>query len=357
MEGVLRMTFQEAYPRDAAKQVEQHLRDVWSGKVKSTYSCIHLDYLNQRVPQETVEKAAENILRSAQYPGYNPPRYMVDCSTISTAAYWGGKRLHPVNGNEHIETIIHSPEDIADAKPGNPEEGEAKAGIEMFGRVCQRLGTEDLYCTTIDFQGPLNTAALLWEQTDFMVSMITEPEVVHEFLDQVTTQLIAVIRKTIENSGHRVCSSAWPYIWLPDDIGVVMTEDYMPLISADMYREFGIPYVERISREFGGLFLHCCGKYDHQIENLKNASIHLLGLEFHYPFMKPETLFEAFGDSVLFVPYFSMTKGIEDFPTLADYFLHLQKVKRDDTRLWFVLDPADGEFDRQLEVVKGIVGE
>jgi hypothetical protein len=95
----------------------------------------------------------------------------------------------------------------------------------------------------------LNTASLLWQQEEFMIAMYNEPAQVHELLEQVTEHIIHIIRAMKKSIGN-ICGPVWPYIWLPTDIGVGITEDYMPLLSPKLYREFGIPYVEKISREF-----------------------------------------------------------------------------------------------------------
>lgn len=352
------MTFEKAYPIEKQRQVEEHLRKVWSGEIPRTFSSLSMTpgYRQMSDMARAAEMAAENILSNAQYPGYNVPRVVVDYGTVSTAEYWGGKVHLPVGGCLSIEPIIHDADDSGKFSPRAPEDGDAKKGVELFRAVCKRLGTERLYCSTIDFQGPLTTAALLWEQTDFMVAMYTEPEKVHALLSRITDHLIETFQYYIKESGHRVCGNLWPYIWLPDDIGVGITEDYMPLLSAEMYREFGIPYVERISKAFGGLFIHCCGEYEHQIENLKNAEIHLLGLEFHYPHTRPEVLFEAFGNSTLFVPYIS-PKGFETFSSRSEYFRYLRSVCRDDTRLWFILDPDEADYQEQLSIVQEMIGE
>ena len=352
------MEFEKVYPKEKRLQTEQHLRKVWKGEIPCTYSSITSQsyYRGMRPREQMYQAAAENILLNGEYPGYNPPRFIVDYGTVSTAAYWGGEVKLPVGGCLSIEPIVHSPEEAESVFPGDPQSGDAKLGLEDFAQVKKILGTEELYCTTIDFQGPLNTAALLWEQVDFMTSMYTDPETVHRFLDRVTDHLIQVIRSFVENSGHKVCGNTWPYIWLPDDIGICMTEDYMPLLSAEMYQEFGIPYVERISREFGGVFLHCCGEYSHQLPVLKDADMNLLGLEFHYPYMDPKVMFDTFGSSTLLVPFLSLNAQ-KEYPKLSDYLRYLHSIQKPDTRLWLLLDPNDPDYPAQLEAAREIAGE
>jgi hypothetical protein len=54
------------------------------------------------------------------------------------------------------------------------------------------------------------------------------------------------------------------------------------LLSPALYREFGVPYLNRLSREFGGIVVHSCGDVQHvapvmmEIEGIK-------GLDFTIP--------------------------------------------------------------------------
>jgi len=303
-------------------------------------------------PQQQVELAVENLLTSHIYPGWNIPRLVADFGTVSTAAYWGGRVRLPVGGCLSIEPIIYSAEQADLATPGEPSGGDCARGLKLYRDVCDRLETDQLYTTTMDIQGPLNTAALIWEQSDFMVAMLETPDAVHRFLDRVTNHLISIIECYIQGAGGRICGNVWPYIWLPPDIGIGITEDYMPLLSAAMYREFGLPYVERISQRFGGLFVHCCGTYEHQLRNLRESSMNLLGLEFSYPYTRPEALFETFGDSVVFVPQLG-PKGVEEFENKASFFKNLLQRMQPDTRMWFIVHPEEADYQNQLAVVEG----
>lgn len=348
------MDFKEIYSEDREKKTEEHLRKVWKGEIRTTYSCIaHPAYRQVEDTAEYVRLAVQNILENGQYPGYNPPRLIADFGTVSMASGWGGKIHLPECGCKYIDPIVHNAEEAQKVFPLKTE-GDVQKALKLYGEVCRELGSDRLYCTTIDFQGPLNTAALLWEQSDFMAAMYEEPDAVHAFLEKVTDYLIETIRKLQRALGEKICGNVWPYIWLPSDIGVGITEDYMPLLSADTYREFGIPYVERISREFGGLFIHCCGEYEHQINNLRNSDIHILGLEFHYPHTRPEVLFEAFGGEVLFVPYLA-PRGEDEFKTRSEYLQYIKRVEREDTRLWFIIDPGEKDFQEQLALVEEMV--
>ena len=263
------MTFDEVYPEAKIQKTESFLRNLWAGREKTAYSAYPSEpnYRQAVDIHDMAEKAAENILRGANLPGFNIPRLIADFGTVSTAAYWGGERYTPVGGCIGIKPVVESAEDVESAKPQDASGGDVERGVRLWRLVSEKLSTDRLPCSFIDIQGPLNTAALIWKQEEFMISMYTEPGAVHALLESVTEQIIRIIHEMKERIG-RISGPLWPYIWLPTDIGVGITEDYMPLLSPELYNEFGVPYVERISEALGGIFLHCCGKFEHQLENL-----------------------------------------------------------------------------------------
>jgi len=112
---------------------------------------------------------------------------------------------------------------------------------------------------TPDFQGVLNTASMIMDQTAFLTDIALAPNKVHKFLDCVYETNVEFFRQLLEKTG-RIDGCFWPPVWLPADIGIMVIEDMMPFLSAESYKEFGIPYLKRLSDEFGGVFFHCCGK-------------------------------------------------------------------------------------------------
>jgi len=56
---------------------------------------------------------------------------------------------------------------------------------------------------------------------------------------------------------------------ISEDIGLCLADD-TPLImlSPSMYEEFALPYNSRIGEAFGGVHLHSCGDYRHNLDNI-----------------------------------------------------------------------------------------
>lgn len=342
------------YPEQKLKDTENVLRNFWTGNEKIVFSTFSDQpyYKQLDDKDEMIKKAVDNIIASADLPGFNIPRFIPDFGTVSTASYWGGKIYTPVGGCKGIKPIIQTAVEALNFKPSEAKGGDVAKAIELWKSISGKLGTDQLYCSMFDIQGPLNTAALLWNQGEFMMAMYTDPAIVHALLEQITDHIIKIIH-AMRVSIPKISGPMWPNIWLPSDIGVGITEDYMPLISPALYKEFGIPYLKKINDAFGGVFIHCCGEYEHQIENIKSSGINLLGLEFHYPHINPETLFKAFGNSIAFVPYVS-PQGTKDFPNRLEYIKYLKEKRQCDTRLWFILSPDEIDYMEQVKLLENM---
>jgi hypothetical protein len=263
------------------------------------------------------------------------PCVYADFGTISTAKLFGGKVLPPRDGGKvHIEPVAHRVEQLAALRPCPFEESDFQLAVDLWRKVRDRLGTDQLWLRTPDFQGPMNTLALVFDQQELMVAMYEEPAAIHAALTAITDTRIAYHQRLRrELGGGRVIGNIWPYTIVPEHLGVALTQDMMPLLSPGLYRDFELPQLRRIADALGGLHIHCCGKYAQHLPALRASGIPLLALEFHHPFTPFAEVHRVFGDDIVYIPYlFSECRDYPDFLAFAADLLH-QGTPR--TRFWF----------------------
>jgi len=134
----------------------------------------------------------------------------------------------------------------------------------------------------VNVPSPLVTASMIWDYTSFIEALLIFPDEVHVLLDKVTEATIIYVKeqfrriKNLYSVGHEsICP-------VPRFAGVRVSDDTAALLSPDLYREFGVKYNNRLSKEFGGIVVHSCGDTHHvapammEIEGLK-------GLDFTIP--------------------------------------------------------------------------
>lgn len=264
------------------------------------------------------------------------PSFWPDFGTISTARMWGGRVIPPPpDGFIHIEPVAHTAADLETLACCPFEESDFARAIRLHRRVCERLETDAVFVRTPDLQGPMNTLALILDQTELMCALTEAPDAVHAALDQITDTLIACLRRFCDTLGReRVIGSIWPYHTLPATMGVSITQDYMPLLGPDAYAEFELPRLKRIADAFGGVWIHCCGVYRQHLPALSTADFRIWGLELAYPQMTPMEVYPLFGDRIACLVGVS-PDGAARFPSLLDYarFLATQECARN--RFWF----------------------
>lgn len=332
-------------PRNDENDHLDLIREFWNGRgrVMATLFAPEPDCRQIFDVDECVERNLGNLEAQIELSGLRLPIVMVDFGTISTAKYWGGDVIYPKDAAERVfiepaATTIDEALALEPRAVDDPEMDGAKAA-RIFASVSEAAGSDDLWLRTPDMQGVLNTAGLVMDQEELFMAMYEEPDKVHRFLGRVADHLVDLLDYLKRSTDGRICGNIWPYTYLPADMGVSFTEDLMPLLSADNYKKFGIPHVERFSREFGGVHIHCCGKWGHHAENLKRSAARIRAVEFHHPFTTAEEL-APLADEAVLIPYASFDRPETTFGSLVEYYDHLLDSTPTRYRYWFPFTDA-----------------
>ena len=128
----------------------------------------------------------------------------------------------------------------------------------------------DAAVAVTDTQGPLNIALTLTGIEKLFIWMFEYPNAVHELMDFCTDALIQWIKVQKNHAGHTLFGDSYPHtLYLPAGFGgVSFSDDDLVVISPAQYREFVMPYNEKLLAAFGGGTVHFCGSAGHQLENL-----------------------------------------------------------------------------------------
>lgn len=175
-----------------------------------------------------------------------------------------------------------------------------------------------------DLQGPLDTAYLVWDSTAFMEAMYTSPGQVHHLMRLVTDLIIRYVKEQRARSPHFL-PCHYPPLWLPDGQGIAISDDGLAVLSPHLYAEFALPYVNELSEEFGGIFIHSCGDFVHQLGNLEKVH-RLRGLNFGASETPFEAVWERFGGKTVIAPHLGLNKDIH-FASTLEYMEHVLRNK------------------------------
>lgn len=327
------------YGADRLAHDEAVVRRFWAGEGRALASLTLWPHpYRQSFAEATIlEQVPRQLQAIADLPGLTTPCYHADFTTISTARYWGGVPTYGSGTNLYIEPVARNLQEALELVPAAVEDPEQDAahGLRLYRQLCEQLGTNELWLRTPDFQGVLTTAGLIVEQTELLMGLVTEPDLAQEFLDRVTNFLIEYALYLKRESGERVCGNIWPDTFLPCDLGTSFTEDFMPLLSPDTYREYALPILRRFQEAFGGLHIHCCGQFGRHAQTLADPSLNLLGIEYHHPLTKLEEL-APLAERTVFIPFLNgWTRG--GFGHTLEYFEHLLANTPEHYRYWFIV--------------------
>jgi hypothetical protein len=190
-----------------------------------------------------------------------------------------------------------------------------------------------------DLQGPLDSAYLVWEPAAFMLAMYTNPREVHHLMRLMTDLIIGFVREQ-RSRVPEFMPCHWPPVWLPDGRGISVSDDCLAVLSPALYEQFALPYLNELSDEFGGVFVHSCGNFVHQFDNLDKVH-ELRGLNFGASETPFEAVWERFGGRTAIVTHLGLNKDFH-FDSEADYVRHVLRVKTHDRGLCVLVVPTGG---------------
>jgi hypothetical protein len=168
----------------------------------------------------------------------------------------------------------------------------------------------------------VNIAALLVDQTELILAMYTDPERVRKLLRLCTDLFLGVQEAYDKEFGDHFSPITWPYIWFPKEMGTSLTQDSIPLLSPEFYREFELPLVQEISRRRGGVWMHCCGTFEYALNEVAEIP-NLRGIDQAYPESHGEIILERLGTGIVLKPGVS-ARGEVEFPSYGDYVRYLR---------------------------------
>ena len=128
--------------------------------------------------------------------------------------------------------------------------------------------------------------------------------------------------------------------WMPDGFGISVSNDECALISASLHDEFSVPYLNRISEAFGGIYIHSCGRWAHQIPSLRKVRA-LRGLEFGASEAPYAPVLEAFGGRTVLAVRVGLHRDLT-FDGMAGFVRSIRAASRTSRGLFLHVDITNG---------------
>jgi uroporphyrinogen-III decarboxylase len=196
-----------------------------------------------------------------------------------------------------------------------------------------------------DIQGPLDNAGLICGHNNLFSAMLSHPEEVHHLMRLITDVTIDFVKvqKEIANKNNVEFVPAMFQPWLPDGMGISIANDDWVMISAEMHDQFHLPYINELSEEFGGVYIHSCGNWSHQFESLDKVH-RLRGIEFGASEVPYKDVLERFGGKTVLACRIGFNRDLQ-FQSMFDFVYQILNACKTYRGLFINVDVTNGLID------------
>jgi hypothetical protein len=220
------------------------------------------------------------------------------------------------------------------------------------GRFPIRLG---------DIQGPIDNAALILGHNAFLEGILTRPAEIHRLLEAVTELMIDFARAQRDlclRAGVEFVPSGFQP-WIPDGGCLSIANDVGVMLSPARHDEFCVPYLNRISDAFGGIYVHSCGDWTHLFPSLEKVR-NLRGLEFGASEASYDKVLARFGGKTVLACRVGLHRDIK-FTGMADFVRRIRAAAPTPRGLFIHADITNGLVDdawpeTDLDEIYGLLG-
>lgn len=161
------------------------------------------------------------------------PGFWSEYGMCTEPSAFGAKCVFWKNEFPFAEKIIHTSDDISKLKLPNPQtDGLLPFMLNRLVKaqpVIEKLGHKIRFSVS---RGPLNIASFLMGTTEFLTTMMMEPEATHQLLRIITDFL---------KSWHKLQRNTFPTI-----DGIMMLDDIVGFVGEEEFLEFGYPYLKEL---------------------------------------------------------------------------------------------------------------
>jgi len=185
-------------------------------------------------------------------------RGSVGIPTMFGATVFWGSDPHQ---DPYIKPILTDLDQVYELPEPDPHRDGTMPETLEWTREFARRFPPDVHIAPLDLEGPLALAEMLAGSHLLYIGLRQNPEAIHHLLDLTTRTLIACEEAVIEAAGglERLTSINDHVVWQPEWCKGALSDDICANISPAMFKEFSIPYNNRIYERWGGGLFHNCG--------------------------------------------------------------------------------------------------
>ena len=178
--------------------------------------------------------------------------YMTLATMFGMELYWSDDPDQTPGSEGHI---IGDLEQVYSLRRPGADQGIMPENIRRLRYHAENL-PPDVYITGIDAGGPLNTCKDLLDTNLLYTGFYDHPQAMHHLLNLVTGVQLDVYHAEVEAAGgiNRMTCIDFSPAWAPEKYKSFVSDDICATIGPDLFREFSIPYNNRLYKPWGSGF-------------------------------------------------------------------------------------------------------
>ena len=173
---------------------------------------------------------------------------------------------------------IDKPEDVYNLKPDINNSELMNMTLDTIKFFQDKVGTS-IPITTCDPNSPMLCASLVLKTDVFLMSLMTNPKEMHHLIDLTTKVFLEFYQRQLD----LLKNPAFPghgFLFTKNATGVCVSEDNLAQIPPAIFEEFEVLSLEKIAEKFGGVYVHSCGNWIHNLDSVLKIK-GLKGINFH----------------------------------------------------------------------------
>jgi len=300
------------YPPERIAATKARLADFWAHRpAKDRLPYVVNDFWKRRrdwpaIPeaftpvQKNLVEQLRGIIEHAVWNDDFVPTLENGLIQATIPAYFGAVE-EKIEGSVHVKPMIADPSDVFTlAEIGYPPDsfgGELLAKMHFFREATGgRLPVAET-----DMQGPFSVASHIWGIQEFLLATLADPVEAQHLIERTTVavrEYYRLMRNAVE--GEWSPCHCFPWIWMPSDAGVCLSEDLLVVVSPDVTRRFIVPAIDEIGKEFGRVLVHTCGNLNPTARALGESQT-LMGVNCSSSETDIRILAETMGDRFIYI--------------------------------------------------------
>ena len=223
---------------------------------------------------------ADAQLKARQTFGFDAITACTDAFRLT--ADLGAEMVYPEDGPPYSAgPLVRTEQDLRDLRRPDPAAGRMADRSLAVSQMASAVGDDCLVLGWIDM--PFAEACNICHLSDFMMMMYDAPTLAHQVLEFLTDIVIDFALAQLAGGAHMLGAG----------------DAAASLISAEFYREFALPYEQRLCaaiRDAGGMTkLHICGNTTNLLGEMARSGAELYNLDHMVDFTLARDVYDAAG--------------------------------------------------------------